>query len=88
MSGSLWTSSKDAMKSFSTFLGSNNWKNGEAFEKHSIDWECIEDIPFKGMQKDVHVKLGLSHDSTRMFQDIVKLWLQAFSQTKASFPKP
>jgi hypothetical protein len=61
MSGSLWTSSKGAMKSFSTFLGSNNWKYGEAFEKHNIDWECIEDIPFKGMQKDVHVKLGLSH---------------------------
>jgi hypothetical protein len=62
MSSSLWTSSKDAMKSFSTFPISNNWKNGEAFQKQkNIDWECNEYIPFKGMQKDVHVKLCLSH---------------------------
>jgi hypothetical protein len=61
MLASSWTSSKDAMKSFSTIPTSNNWKYGEAFQKHNIDWECNEDIPFKGMQKDVHVKLGMSH---------------------------
>jgi hypothetical protein len=90
MSSSLWKISKDAMKSFSTFPISNNWKNGEAFLKHNIDWECNEDIPFKGMQKYVHVKLGLSHLSkvTPHECSIVELQFQAFSQTKTSFPKP